>query len=134
MSEMQSHVEVEIGSERSFGIVFGVVFSVVGLYPIISGNEMRLWAIATAGVLVICAILIPKLFTIPNKMWFKLGMFLGAIVAPIVMALVFFLTVTPIGIIAKILRKDLLSTKIDEKAKSYWIKRDTPVGTMKKQF
>lgn len=134
MSEFKSHVEVNMGSEKGFGIVFAIVFLLIGLYPLLHGENVRLWALVAALVLLALAFLAPKTLSVPNKLWFKLGMLLGAVVAPIVMALVYFITVVPIGLLIRLTGKDLLREKLDKKATSYWIKRDQPVGTMKDQF
>ncbi len=123
-----------MGSEKSFGIVFAIVFSLIGLYPLVHGADVRLWALIIALVLLVLAFLAPKILSVPNKLWFKLGMALGAIVAPVVMALVYFTTVVPIGLIIRLMGKDPLREKLDKDADSYWIKRDQPVGSMKDQF
>lgn len=123
-----------MGSEKGFGIVFAIVFSLIGLYPLVHGESVRLWALVIALILLALAFLAPKTLAVPNKLWFKLGMVLGAIIAPIVMALVYFTTVAPIGLVMRLMRKDLLREKLDRNATSYWIKRDQPVGSMKDQF
>lgn len=134
MSELKRHVDIKQGSEKSFGIVFAVVFAVVGLYPLLDGQGPRLWALAVALVFLGLAYLAPKTLSLPNRLWFKLGLALGAIVAPLVMALVYFIAVVPVGLIAKLLGKDLLRQRVDKSAKSYWIAREQPVGSMKDQF
>jgi hypothetical protein len=134
LSEFESHVEVNMGSEKSFGIVFAIVFSLIGLYPLVHGADVRLWALIIALVLLVLSFLAPKTLSLPNKLWFKLGMALGAIVAPVVMALVYFTTVVPIGLIIRLMGKDPLREKLDKDADSYWIERDQPVGSMKDQF
>ena len=103
MSEFVGHTVVEHGSERSFGIVFSMFFLIVGLYPLLDGDGLRLWSLIVAFIFLILAYLAPKALSIPNKLWFKLGMLLGAIVAPIVMALVYFVTVLPTGLIMRVL-------------------------------
>ena len=132
--EVRDHIDVKMGSERNFGIVFAVVFALVGLYPLVDGESVRLWALAIALAFVAIAFVYPRALTLPNKLWFKFGMFLGAIVAPVVMALVFITTVTPLGLLARLAGKDLLREKMDADAKSYWQEREQPVGTMKRQF
>lgn len=138
MSETESYAEVKVGSERSFGFVFGVVFAIIALFPLISGDgEVRLWAIAVAAVFAILAIAIPKVLRPLNVLWFKFGMLLGRIIAPIVMALVFFVAVTPVALLMRLFGKDPLNKKPDPNAESYWISRDddeTPMGPMKNQF
>lgn len=123
-----------MGSEKGFGIIFAIVFSVIGLYPLLAGEGVRLWSLVVALVFFVLAYLAPKTLSVPNKLWFKLGMALGAIVAPIVMALVYIIAVTPTGLIVRLCGKDLLRQKLDKNAKSYWIERDQPVGSMKDQF
>ena len=134
MSEFESHVEINMGSEKGFGIVFAIVFFLIGLYPLLHGGPVRLWAVVAACILLALAFLAPKTLSVPNKLWFKLGMALGAIVAPIVMAFVYFTTVAPTGLLIRLTGKDLLREKLDRNAKSYWIERDQPVGSMKDQF
>ena len=134
VSEFESHVEINMGSEKSFGIVFAIVFFLIGLYPLLHGQNVRLWALIVALILLVLAFLAPKTLSIPNKLWFKLGMALGAVVAPVVMALVYFITVVPTGLLIRLSGKDLLREKLDRSANSYWIERDQPVGSMKDQF
>jgi hypothetical protein len=134
VSEFKSHAEVKMGSERGFGIIFAIVFLIVGVYPLSNAENLRLWALAVALVLLLMAFLAPKALTIPNKLWFKFGIALGSIIAPIVMALLYFVSVAPIGLILRAMGKDLLRQKMDKDAPTYWINRDEPVGSMKDQF
>ncbi len=145
MSEFNRHIETQIGSEKGFGIVFAIVFLLVGFFPLLNGDGVQYlllldaenvhqWSLIVALVFLVLAYLAPKTLSVPNKLWFKLGMALGAVVAPIVMALVYFIAVVPTGLIMRLMGKDLLQKKLNKKAKSYWIKRDQPVGSMKDQF
>ena len=134
MSEATSHILAEQSSPKSFGIVFFIVFLIVALYPLINSEDLRIWALSISAVFLLLAFVAPKVLSIPNKLWFKFGMLLGSIVAPIVMALVYFLTVLPTGLIMRLLGKDLLRQKLDKNAKSYWIERSEPMGSMKNQF
>jgi predicted membrane metal-binding protein len=134
VSERNSHIEIQVGSERSFGLVFAFVFALIGLYPLLKDGDVHLWALVLSAVFGLLGIFAPRVLAIPNRLWFKLGMLLGAIVAPIVMALVYLLTVLPIGLCFRLLGKDLLNRKLDRDAKSYWIEREQPVGSMKDQF
>lgn len=134
MSEHHGHIEVQVGSERSFGLVFAVVFALIGLYPLIKGGDVHLWALVLALVFGALGIFAPRVLTVPNRLWFKLGMLLGAIVAPLVMILVYVLTVLPVGMCFRLLGKDPMGRKFDPAAKSYWIEREQPVGSMKDQF
>jgi hypothetical protein len=133
-SDSRNHFEVKSGSEKSFGIVFAAVFLLIGLYPLMEDESVRLWALGMALVFFALAYLTPKTLALPNKLWFKLGLFLGAVVAPVVMTLVFFTTIVPIGLIMRLIGKDLLRLKLYKNAESYWIERNQPVGSMKDQF
>ena len=134
MSKIASHVSTEQSSEKSFGIVFSIVFLIVALYPLITSEGLRIWALVVSIIFFLLAFLAPKILVLPNKLWFKFGLLIGSIVAPIVMAFVYFVTVLPTGLIMRLLGKDLLKQKLDKNAKSYWVKRDEPIGSMKNQF
>ena len=134
MSEIASHISIKRGSERSFGVVFFIFFLIIGLYPLLDGDGLRLWSLVVAFTFLMLGCLAPKALSIPNKLWFKLGTVLGAITAPILMALVYFTAVLPVGLIMRLLGKSLMGLKLDKSAKSYWLMRDKPVGTMKNQF
>ena len=134
MTEISRHVSTEQSSEKSFGVVFSIVFLIVALYPLINSEGLRIWALVASIIFFFLAFIAPKVLVFPNKLWFKFGLLLGSIVAPIVMAFVYFVTVLPTGLIMRILGKDLLKQKIDKNAKSYWIERKEPMGSMKNQF
>jgi len=134
MSEIASHVSTEQSSEKSFGVVFSIVFLIVALYPLINSAGLRIWALVLSIIFFLLAFLAPKILVLPNKLWFKFGLLIGSIVAPIVMAFVYFVTVLPTGLIMRLLGKDLLKQKLDKNAKSYWVKRSEPMGSMKNQF
>jgi len=133
-SELESHVTLQAGTEKNFGVVFAVVFGLVGLFPLLTTGGVRVWALLIAAIFLALAYIKPEVLVVPNRWWFKFGLLLGAIVAPLVMALVFFVAVLPTGLIVRLSGKDLLRQKIDPSAKSYWITRDQPPGTMKDQF
>jgi hypothetical protein len=134
MPETTSHIVIEQSSEKSFGIVFSIVFLMVALYPLSNSEGPRIWALVASILLFFLAFIVPKVLVFPNKLWFKFGLVIGSIVAPIVMAFVYFVTVLPTGIIMRLLGKDLLKQKLDKNAKSYWFKRTEPMGSMKNQF
>ena len=134
MFENISHYKIKAGTERNFGLVFAIVFAIISLYPLWFGKNIHLWACIIAFIFFFLAIFLPKVLIIPNKLWIKLGSFLGAIVSPIIMGMIFFLTVTPTGMIMRLLGKDILNQKINKKIKSYWIKRKKTVSSMKNQF
>ena len=126
--------KIRIGSNRNFGLVFFFVFLIVSLWPLLNGEPFRIWSIVIAIIFLILGLMNSKLLTPLNILWYKFGMFLGSIVAPIIMGIVFYLVVTPTGFIMKIMNKDLLNMKFDNKKKSYWINRAKTKTTMKQQF
>ena len=109
-----------------------IFFLIFGLYPLKSDDAIRVWSVVLSLVLLIITIIKPNLFTFLNKLWIKFGILLGKIISPIVMGLVFFFVVTPIGMLVRILRKDVMGLK--RGATSYWINREDKVQSMKKQF
>ena len=125
--------DIKISSNRSFGIVFFIVFILIALYPLLNGQEIRLWALTISAVFLILGLLKSKLLTPLNKLWFRFGIFLGKIISPIIMGFIFFLVVTPIGLIMRLLGKDVLNLKYN-KERSYWIEKDGPKSKMKNQF
>ena len=125
--------DIKIGSNRSFGIVFFVVFLIIATYPLINGNELRLWSLIISLVFLFLGLVNSKILNPLNKLWFKFGIFLGKIVSPLVMGIIFFLVVTPIGLIMRLLNKDLLNLKFNNKS-SYWIEKTEPKSKMKNQF
>jgi len=126
--------KVKISSNRNFGLVFFIAFLVVSLWPLTYGEPIRIWLVIISMVFLILGLMNSKLLTPLNKLWFKFGMILGAIVAPIVMGFIFFLVVTPIGLVMRIMGKDLLNKKYDKKKNTYWINRYKNMSSMKKQF
>ena len=131
---MISNSKVKISSNRSFGLVFFLVFLIIALWPLKYEEDIRLWSLALSIIFFILGVLNSKLLTPLNKLWFKFGIFLGSIVSPIIMGIVYFLVVTPTGIFMRLLGKDLLKTSKVKNASTYWLKRDKQHGTMKKQF
>ena len=125
--------EIKINSNRSFGIVFFVVFLLIAFYPLFQGNDLRIWSLIISLIFLTLGLLNSKILTPLNKMWFKLGLFLGKIISPLIMGIIFFIVVTPIGIIMRLFNKDLLNLKYN-KEKSYWIKKMGPKSKMKNQF
>ena len=125
--------DIKISSNRSFGIVFFVVFLLIALYPIIIGHNLRLWSLAISLIFLFLGLANSKILTPFNKLWFKFGILLGKLISPLIMGVIFFLVVTPIGLIMRIFGKDLLNLKYN-KDKSYWIEKDGPKSKMKNQF
>ena len=116
----------------TFGILFFIFFFIIGLYPLISSGTIRIWSLTVSLLFLIITTIKPNLFTSLNKLWIQLGILIGKIISPIVMGLIFFFVVTPIGILMKILKKDVMGLK--RGASSYWITREDKVQSMKKQF
>ena len=125
--------DIKIGSNRSFGIVFFIVFLIIAIYPLIDGGVIRQWSLIISVIFLFLGLLNSKILNPLNKVWFKFGIFLGKIISPLVMGIIFFLVVTPIGILMRILNKDLLNLKFNKKS-SYWIEKNEPKSKMKNQF
>ena len=120
-------------SNKSFGVVFFLVFLVIGLYPLLNDGNIRILFIIISFLFLILGLINSKILTPLNKAWFKFGIFLGKIISPIVMGIIFFLVVTPIAFLMRILKKDLLNLKYNKNS-SYWIEKTDPKSTMKNQF
>ena len=125
--------EVKIGSNRSFGIVFFVVFLIIATFPLMNGDELRLWSLTISVVFLFLGLINSKILNPLNKLWFKFGVFLGKIISPLVMGIIFFLLVTPIGLLMRLLNKDLLNLKLNKK-ETYWIEKIDTKSKMKNQF
>ena len=124
---------IKIGSNKSFGIVFFLVFFLIAFYPMINGGEPRLWSLGISAIFLILGLLNSKILNPLNKIWFKFGILLGKIISPLVMIIIFFIVVTPIGLLMRILKKDLLNLKF-QNTDSYWIEKIEPKSKMKNQF
>ena len=125
--------DIKIGSNRSFGIIFFIIFLIISLYPLTNNQDIRLWSLPISLAFLFLGLIDSKILNPLNKLWFKLGIFLGRIISPIVMGIIFFFVVTPIGLIMRILGKDLLNLKYNKK-QSYWIEKNGPKSKMKNQF
>ena len=125
--------DIKTSSNRSFGIVFFVVFVIISLYPIINNESIRLWSLIISLIFLILGIINSSLLSPLNKLWFKFGIFLGKIISPIIMGIIFFIVVTPIAILMKVFNKDLLNLKFNND-KTYWIEKTGPKSKMKNQF
>jgi len=125
--------EVKIGSNKSFGIVFSVVFFIIAIFPILNNDNIRVWSLVISLIFLVLGLINSKLLSPLNKIWFKFGLILSKVVSPLIMGIIFFLVVTPIGILMRILKKDLLNLKYNNK-NTYWIKKKELESTMKNQF
>mgnify|MGYP001307579158 FL=1 len=121
-------------SNKSFGLLFFVFFLILALWPLKNGNNLNLFFITISGIFLILALINSKLLSPLNKLWIKFGEILGMIIAPLVMALVYFVILTPVSLAVRVLGKDLLGLKFLKEKESYWIKRKKNLGSMKKQF
>ena len=120
-------------SNRSFGVVFFVFFLIISLFPLLNDNDIRYWSLILSIIFLVLGLLNSNLLTPLNNFWFKFGILLGKVISPFIMGTIFFIIVTPIGIIMKILKKDLLNLKFNNK-KTYWIEKSSPKSKMKNQF
>ena len=124
---------IKIGTNKSFGIVFFLFFLIVSLFPLFNDGNIRIWSLIIAVIFLVLGILNSKILTPLNKIWFRFGILLGSFVSPIVMGVVFFAIVTPTSIIMRVLGKNLLNLKRDNK-KTYWIERSKIKSKMGNQF
>ena len=125
--------EIKISSNRSFGVVFFIVFLLIALYPLLKDNDLRIWSLVISFIFLILGLINSKILTPFNRLWFKFGLLLGRFISPLIMGIIFFVVVTPIGIIMRLLKKDLLNLKYNKK-ETYWIDKSGPKSKMKNQF
>ena len=129
--------DIEISSDRSFGLVFGVVFLLVGLWPLWHGKPIRWWSLSVSAIFFLLALLRPAGLTLLNRYWTRAGLLLQRVMTPIVTGLLLYLTVTPTGLLMRLCGKDPLRLRRDPDAVSYWIVRQPPgpsPDTMRNQF
>ena len=120
-------------SNKSFGIVFFIVFFLIAIYPLLKQENVRIWSLIISSIFLILGLLDSKILYPFNKIWFRFGILLGKIVSPLVMGIIFFIVVTPIGLLMKLLKKDLLNLRFN-KHNSYWVEKNEPKSKMKNQF
>ena len=125
--------DIKISSNKNFGIVFFAVFLLIALYPLTNQEDIRIWSVFISLFFLILGLLNSKILTPLNVLWFKFGILLGKIVSPLIMGIIFFAVVTPIALMMKMLKKDLLNLKYNNK-NSYWIEKTEPKSKMKNQF
>ena len=124
---------IKIGTNRSFGIVFFLVFIIISLYPLLNAENIRIWSLIISIIFLVLGLINSKLLNPLNKIWFTFGLLLGKIVSPIIMGIIFFLVVTPTALFMKLLKKDMLNLKFNKK-NTYWIEKSGPKSKMKNQF
>ena len=125
--------KIKISSNRSFGVVFFIVFLLIALYPVINNEEIRVWSLIVSLIFLVLGLLNSKILNPLNQIWFKFGILFGRIISPFIMAIIFFFVVTPIGLIMRTLGKDILNLRYNTK-KTYWIEKTGPKSKMKNQF
>ena len=125
--------DIKVSSNRSFGIVFFIVFLLIALYPLLKGNDLRIWSLVISFIFLALGLVNSKILTPLNRLWFKFGLLLGRFISPLIMGIIFFIVVTPTGIIMRLFKKDLLNLKYNKK-ESYWINKSGPKSKMKNQF
>ena len=125
--------DIKVGSNRNFGIVFSIVFLLISLYPLLKSGDIRVWSLVVSFIFLILGIFNSKILSPFNKLWFKFGLLLGKFVSPLIMMIIFFFVVTPIGILMRLFRKDILNLKFNDK-ETYWIEKKGPKSKMKNQF
>lgn len=138
IADLTAHAsEPERGSERSFGLVFTIVFAVVGFWPLLYDGAVRVWSLVTAAAFLLAALAVPMALTPLNKLWSAFGLLLGRIVSPVVLLLVYVIAVVPTGFIMRLAGKDPLRRSLDPSVQSYWVHRvppGKPDATMTRQF
>ena len=125
--------KIKTSSNKSFGIVFFIVFLIISLYPLIKGGDLRLWSLIVSLIFLILGLTNSIILTPLNRLWFKFGIFLGKIVSPIILGTIFFLIVTPTGLLLRLFGKDVINLKYNNN-NSYWIEKTGPKSNMKDQF
>ena len=125
--------DIKIRSNKSFGVVFFLVFLLISIYPLINDGNIRIWSFVISIIFLILGISNSKILSPLNKIWFKFGLLLGKIISPVVMGIIFFIVVTPTGLILRLFQKDVLNLKFNNN-KTYWIEKSGPKSKMKNQF
>lgn len=133
MSEIKKNIEVELGSEKTFGYFFSFIFLIIAIYPYINGGDLRAWSLLISLLILVITFLKPQLLSKLNYLWAKLGILIGGIVSPIILGIVYFFVVFPTGLLMKIFRKDILNINFDDKKSSYWILKED-LSSMRNQF
>lgn len=135
--ERMAQSEVARGTDRAFGFVFAVVFVIVGAWPLLRGEPVRWWGFAAAAIFLTLALVRPGALAPLNRVWLRIGLALHAVVSPVIMALVYYSTVTPIGLLLRLSGKDPLRLRFEPESPTYWIERRPPgpaPATMPRQF
>ena len=129
--------EIKLSSDRSFGIVFLLVFLAMGIWMVLGSHPEGWLFLAGSVILFVVTLARPSILSPLNRAWFKFGLLLGQVVNPLILGVVFFLVITPIAGIRRLLGKDSLRLKSKPSIGSYWIDRNPPgpkPGSMTRQF
>ena len=124
---------IKIGSNKNFGLVFFIFFLIISFYPLVNGEDIRKWSLVFSIIFLVLGLTNSKILNPLNKLWFNFGIFLGKIMSPVIMGIIFFLVVTPIGLLMRLFGKDILNLKFNNKA-TYWIEKNGPKSKMRNQF
>lgn len=125
---------IKESSDKSFGLVFTVVFTIIGLAPLISAGSPRYWSLAVAGITLLLSLLRPTTLRPLNRLWLRFGRLLHRIVSPLILFLMYCVAIVPMGLLLRLLRKDLLLLRWSPGASTYWIRRESEPGDMRNQF
>ena len=129
--------QVKASSNRAFGWVFVTVFLIIALWSLVFGGTLRWWSLIVSALVALVTVAAPSLLTVPNRLWLRFGLLLHRIVSPVVLGIMFYLVVMPMGLLMRALGKDFLRLRRNDSAESYWIKRDPPgpePASMSNQF
>ena len=129
--------QVKASSDRAFGGVFATVFLIIALWPLVAGGAPRWWSLVLSGLVLVATVALPSLLTIPNRLWLRFGLLLHRIVSPVALAVMYYLVVTPTGLLMRVFAKNILRLRRETGAESYWIKREPPgpqPDSMPRQF
>ena len=129
-----NNTKSNLPSEKNFGLTFACVFIIIALWPLLDSEPIRLWSFIVSTILVIISFTFPKILRPFNKWWFKFGLLLRSVVSRIVIPLVFYLVVTPMGLLMRLLGKDFLGKKFKPDSSSYWMDKNKERISMKDQF
>ncbi len=134
MFDTKKENKIQIASERNFGFTFSIIFFIISFYPLLLDRSISLFFLFISLMFLFLSFFFTKLLVIPNKIWFKFGLFLNSFMSPLIMGIIFFFTVVPTGLIMKILNKDLLDKKFNKSKDTYWKKKEYKSPSMKNQF
>ncbi len=129
--------DLNVPPNKSFGITFAVIFLVVGLFPLLRGGAVMLWALIVSGCFLLIALTVPKVLALPNKLWTLFGHMMGKITNPLLLGILYFLFITPFSLLLRLFGKDFLRMGFSKKCESYWIEKPAPrpvSESMKSQF